>query len=607
MADSQLPTQSTYSGTDPDPMARIGEIVGGRYRLLEFIGQGGMGNVYRGEHTTIRKPVALKLLHPSLANIPELRTRFEREAFAIGRIEHPNCISVTDFGELGDGSLFLAMEYLDGESAADLLDRERPLAAERALLIIRYVLAGLGHAHQVGIVHRDVKPENIFILKGDANFAKILDFGIAKLIGGAEDDNGSSEKLTQGGITFGTPAYLSPEQALGDPSDARSDLYSVAVVLYELLTGVPPFRAPDKIELLAMHANRPPPPLGAGAPLTFFSPPLEAILQKGLAKRPRDRYQTAEEFIEAIDSLGLFPRPSSAADFSTGAMHHLSRTPLPISPQPPVPTIPTIPTTQGHSSTAIWRRKKWPLLAFGAAAAVVVATMLVLLSNRTRTLAEIEQSEPSEVAIEAGAKINQGDTDEAIEMLTKEPSSDTDPSAQASLGHAYASEAKYEKAVAAFAKALLLDENAIRDAEMITDLRLMVDDDGPIYFEALRLLVEYAKDDEAIARMAKLASHKRQSLRSQAFALAELTGHTDEINRVRSALFDLVQLETCEDRRKAVVKLRALGDPRAVGALETARIRRGKRGKKRVNLNRCLSAAARDAAKFLRSKPRSTE
>src|SRR4051812_7600561 len=187
---------------------KLGTVIDGRYRLDALLGKGGMGVVYRAEHVALRRTVAVKLLHPSLAAGSDLRSRFEREAIAIGRIDHPNCVSVTDFGKLADGSLFLVMEHLDGKSLGDLLDAEAPLAPARALRILRNILAGLGHAHAQGIVHRDVKPENVYLVRDaeGGESAKILDFGIAKVIGG---EGGDEVKLTQAGVAFGTPIYMS--------------------------------------------------------------------------------------------------------------------------------------------------------------------------------------------------------------------------------------------------------------------------------------------------------------------------------------------------------------------------------------------------------------
>ncbi|MBT8496383.1 MAG: serine/threonine protein kinase, partial [Deltaproteobacteria bacterium] len=223
-----------------DPEEMVGHVIDERYRLKRFISQGGMGAVFEAEHVTIQKSIAVKILHPSLVQVPELVQRFEREAFAIGRIDHPNCIRVSDFGKLDDGALFLVMEFLDGVSLADRIDDGGPLSTEHALRILRHVVRGLAHVHRAGIVHRDVKPENIVLVDkdDDEDFAKLLDFGIAKLVGEAQrpDDH----QLTQAGIAFGTPNYMSPEQTLGDSVDGRSDLYQATVVLFEMLAGRPP-------------------------------------------------------------------------------------------------------------------------------------------------------------------------------------------------------------------------------------------------------------------------------------------------------------------------------------------------------------------------------
>jgi serine/threonine protein kinase len=294
-----------------DDRGRLGTVIDGRYRLDALLGKGGMGVVYRGEHVAIRRAVAVKLLHPTLAAMPELRSRFEREAIAIGRIDHPNCVDVSDFGKLEDGSLFLVMELLDGRSLGDLMDADAPIAPHRALAILRHVLRGLGHAHAAGIVHRDVKPENVYLVPkdGDPDFAKILDFGIAKVIGGGEIDDGV--KLTQAGVAFGTPIYMSPEQAIGNPLDGRSDLYAASVMAYEMICGRPPFYSDDKLEILSMHTTRPPPPMSdtlaavLGRPAPPVPAAVEQLIARGLAKRPEERYPDAAAYVAAIELLDL--------------------------------------------------------------------------------------------------------------------------------------------------------------------------------------------------------------------------------------------------------------------------------------------------------------
>ena len=278
-------------------------LVDGRYRLDSTLGRGGMGLVYRAHHVGLRRQVAVKILHPSLAASPEVRNRFEREALAVGKIDHPNCVSVYDSGRLPDGSLYLAMELLEGKSLADVLEEEGQLAPGRALHILGHILRGLSHIHQAGLIHRDIKPENIFLVRqgDDMDYAKILDFGIAK--GMTANDLDDGVKLTQAGMAFGTPIYMAPEQALGNPMDGRADLYAAAIMGYEMLAGQPPFYSDDKLEVMSMHTARPVPAMrtrlikgGRAIPSS-----IERLIVKGLTKKPSDRYASADIFLAAVE------------------------------------------------------------------------------------------------------------------------------------------------------------------------------------------------------------------------------------------------------------------------------------------------------------------
>jgi serine/threonine protein kinase/tetratricopeptide (TPR) repeat protein len=302
-------------GTDPaathtpvpaegDGEELIGMVIEGRYRLNATVGRGGMGLVYKAAHVGLRRQVAVKILHPSLAASPDVRNRFEREALAVGKIDHPNCVQVYDSGRLPDGSLYLAMEFLDGKSLADVLEQEGQLAPGRALHILAHILRGLAHVHAAGLIHRDIKPENIFLVRqgDDVDFAKILDFGIAKGMTGSDLDEGV--KLTQAGMAFGTPIYMAPEQALGNPMDGRADLYAAAVMGYEMLTGQPPFYSDDKLEVMSMHTAKPVPPMRqrlikGGRPVPSS---IERLIVKGLTKKPVERYASADMFLAAVDA-----------------------------------------------------------------------------------------------------------------------------------------------------------------------------------------------------------------------------------------------------------------------------------------------------------------
>jgi tRNA A-37 threonylcarbamoyl transferase component Bud32 len=295
---------------------RLGSVLAGRYQLLERLGAGGMGTVYEAEQLTTRRRVAVKMLQPGLHRIEQIRRRFEREAQAASRLDHPHIVAVMDFGIADDG-LFLAMELVRGTSLGDLIDGVR-LPARRALLIARQVLVALAHAHHAGVVHRDLKPDNVMIVDAgpsvaDRDHVKLLDFGIAKILGDVDAEAGAAP-LTQAGVAFGTPEYMSPEQALGEPVDHRADLYAFGVMLFELLAGVRPFEAPDKVALLRLQIGKEPPSLLQAAPDAMSTPLFEELLRKALAKRREDRFQSADELLAAFDraALDFFAPPEGA-------------------------------------------------------------------------------------------------------------------------------------------------------------------------------------------------------------------------------------------------------------------------------------------------------
>jgi eukaryotic-like serine/threonine-protein kinase len=357
--------------------AMLGRVLDGRWKIIDLIGAGGMGAVYRAEHTTIGKSMAVKVLHPRLGTKGDWAKRFEREAQVGGKIGHPNCVAVSDFGTLEDGSFYLVMELLQGESLGDILDREAPLPWRRALHITRHVLRGLGHAHEHGVVHRDIKPDNVFLARhdDDPDFAKILDFGIAKLVG----EGGTT--ITQAGITVGTPAYLSPEQAFGGELDGRSDLYSLSVVLYEMLVGRTPFGDRDMVAMLTAHAVADPPAMAEVAPDAAVPPPVEALVRQGLAKQPGDRFQTATEYVARIDDLlGRVPTTSGvhSAPYPSG-VHSSAQTPLPYTPAPMAAIAP--PLVSGTHPMMLPPRP-WKRTAGYVAGAVLVVGLVAALASR---------------------------------------------------------------------------------------------------------------------------------------------------------------------------------------------------------------------------------
>jgi len=237
----------------------IGSEVDGRYKIVELIGEGGMGKVYLAEHVEIGKRVALKVLHPSYSRMPDLVERFRREARAASKIGHPNIVDVTDSGSTPDGSVYFVMEYLEGVELGSIIEREGALDIARALRITGQICRALSAAHREGIIHRDLKPENIFLITrgGEADVVKVLDFGIAKT---TEAEAARERRLTSPGMAMGTPEYMAPEQAAGRPADARTDIYSLGAIMYEMVTGVPPYQGDNFMEILTKKATQDPPP-----------------------------------------------------------------------------------------------------------------------------------------------------------------------------------------------------------------------------------------------------------------------------------------------------------------------------------------------------------
>ncbi|HVZ36674.1 MAG TPA: serine/threonine-protein kinase [Polyangiaceae bacterium] len=289
----------------PDPFLQR-EILGGEFRILDKIGTGGMGSVYRAAQPAMARTVAIKILHPQLALRKDLISRFRREARAMSQLTHPNTVKVFMYGQLeGDNSLYIVMEHLEGQNLSRIVKREGPLTVPRAIGILIQVCGALQEAHEKGIVHRDLKPENIFLCRqssyggsGINDFPKVLDFGLAKIT--ETEMRPGSIQLTQEGMVFGTPEFMSPEQAQGKILDHRSDIYSLAVILYEALTAKLPFRAQTPMDYLQKHVLEQPISLDARVPNLVFPPGLARVIERALAKQRDLRYASANQFAEAL-------------------------------------------------------------------------------------------------------------------------------------------------------------------------------------------------------------------------------------------------------------------------------------------------------------------
>lgn len=274
----------------------IGRTLDEKYRLDERLGTGGMGTVYRATHLLIDRPVAIKVLNPRYVEDEAAQVRFRREARAAGRLQHANAVTVTDFGTTSDGLVYIVMELLEGRTLRDVLAREAPLDVARAVSIMLQISSAVAAAHNAGVIHRDLKPANIFVVqrKDAPPFIKVLDFGIAKLAAEALEDDDDPQTLTQVGAMIGTPRYMSPEQCDGAHLTPAADVYSLGIILYEMLTGTTPFNGTSPLAIAIKHSSQPP-----RSPREFVATipnALEEVVLHALEKKAEDRPKDAEAF-----------------------------------------------------------------------------------------------------------------------------------------------------------------------------------------------------------------------------------------------------------------------------------------------------------------------
>ena len=319
---------------EPEDDPLIGRVIAGKFVIERLLGAGAMGAVYRAQQTALERAVAIKVMHGGFAADATYAARFRLEAKAASRLDHPNLIRVLDSGQEADGLLYIAMEYLDCRDLFQVLEADWPLTHERIVDLLSQTLSGLAEAHEAGVFHRDLKPENVFVVRrkgdegGSVELVKVGDFGIAKVVEPAGDGDaamrGQGRKLTTAGLVVGTPEYMSPEQARGESFDARSDLYAIGVILYQLLTHRLPFPGKTSIEVVWKAMQEEPARLDADGPTA--APGLDAVCEKAIRKRPEDRFQSAREMRAALRAA-----PKVATSRAVGAdaapLGRLSQTP----------------------------------------------------------------------------------------------------------------------------------------------------------------------------------------------------------------------------------------------------------------------------------------
>jgi eukaryotic-like serine/threonine-protein kinase len=569
-----VPVDATQNA---DPL--VGRLIAERYRVLAPVGRGGMGAVYRVEHVMLKKELALKFLHPELGRLDEVSRRFEREAEAAAKLDHPNIVQVTDFGRTADGMLFLVMELLHGRSLTAAIRPEgvgTPLPFERALHIERQILRALEHAHSVGIVHRDLKPDNVMLITrdGEHDLVKLLDFGIAKIQLPEGTPPPSGEALTQAGMVFGTPEYLSPEQAMGEEADRRADLYSAGIVLYEMLTGRRPFQSESKVAVVSMHLTQKAMPVTQAAPHAEIPHWIESVVERAMAKKRDERFASAQEFLQALDG-------SSQSTVDSQQLR------LPVSPSP----IGSALSTVNRRLSTVWqfltRRAReagvpWPRAFVGAGLALLLALIsLVVVARRT------DGPRPAPPALaESLARVEgmlaRGELEEARaalqQLLSAHPKT---ARVHYLLGNLDYAQGDRDRALVDYRQAIVLDSGYKNDPVLRGNVRAMLDrrvegaaavallDD--IGKPALQELIACAKTcrDERTRRRAAEAAVR---IGGPALLAEEAKPATDE----KQEALDRLRLgRNCRERKAAALELIATGDKRYVEALRQARDRRG--------------------------------
>jgi serine/threonine-protein kinase len=614
--DAHAPTLARVPAAESaDPM--VGQVIAERYRVLERIGRGGMGAVYAVEHLTTRRRCAIKTLLPGLGRVHEIARRFEREARAASLLDHPNIISVTDFGTLDDGALFLVMEYVRGRPLGDLIDGGG-VSPAHALAITRQVLGALGHAHAHGVIHRDLKPDNIMVEDTeDGPQVKLLDFGIAKLIGESE----GADKLTQAGVAFGTPDYMAPEQALGEPVDGRADLYAMGVILFELLARRKPFVNADKMAVLRMQVAVEPPSLAAASESPFPAR-IEEVVARALEKRRDDRFPAAADFIAALDGAAeeLFGGASVA---TSPAAEPVSAPPAPAAEPvsaPPAPAraqvSPTVALLSAGTLADFARARPFllRLAVVGVPLLTLVIVLIVLAAQGAggggdgEKVAPPAKSKVTPLAQQATSRLAGGDAEGAVAMLEAEldGAGAKDARAHLVLGHARAELGRDIEALAAYERAVELDPGLAGDETMRRNASAMLGRKSTtVTLAAIAFLADRVAGEIKPVVVEAASSHRHKETRARARATAEKRGWMDAVDRVESYGLDLTQGASCAERARAVPKLRETNDKRAISPLKKARGRRGGGvlgfGSSRVN--GCLEKEAKEAIDYLEKLP----
>ena len=557
-----------------------------RYEVLRRIGEGAMGAVYEVRHRGLGRRLAMKVIHGELAQVPEFTARFAQEARACSVLNHPNCIQVSDFGRASTGQLFLVMEFVSGRPLNELL-RFEPLPMAMALEICRQVLSGLAHAHALGIVHRDIKLDNVMLLDGDKErpLCKILDFGVAKV------PMQSGGRLTQAGVIFGTPEYMAPEQVMTTQVDERADLYAVGVLLWCMLVGRAPLEAEGHVELLNLKLTMPAPRLGTAYP-GRFPDALSGFLAKALEREPSARFSSAGQMLDALDVLDLVPGRSLSREVRSPAWRAAKK-----AATWPFGYLRRALRWAGshlqawyHCDDDLTHMPSWSLRmrllrstrrghGIVLAALVLSGALALLLGRGARPSDSIGWSAEFSTSLEKRLLqvrlfLAKGACREAAidlkNLLQHQPRL---VPAHYLLGAAELCRGHYQLAFRAYSLAIEHQPSYRSDARIVEDTEAALKPGVP---PAARLAALAFADEQLGTKGLKIlleaaASHPDGALRAAAIARVKRRGIGPNIDWVKSLSLDLDQASSCRARAALAERLRKLADRRALPALRRAR------------------------------------
>lgn len=609
-----------------DPL--IGTQIDGRYEVVRCVGQGGMGTVYEVQHLRLKKRFAMKVMRRDLTELPDFTARFEREAMSTSKQKHPNCVAVTDFGHAETGELYLVMEYLEGRPLTELMGR--PMPVSKTLDVVRQILLALQHAHSTGIVHRDVKSDNVMLVDGADKgwLVKVLDFGLAVPAPARADEH----RITETQLVCGTPTYMAPEQAAQTGVDERSDLYAVGVILWYLLTGRPPFSADNPVDLLKRKMTQSAPRLNRVAP-GVFSKSLQRAVATALQRRPEDRFASAEAFLEALTAVQHEPGGGLATAPHSAVVRHIQRMARPWvqaygdwyrcveGKQEP---------RWGSRLSALFTSAGGRFLLVTAAVGFLttIAGALVLaltlsgdggasaMANPNRMLSGGVGAPAEGSAVSAEKPLDLARRATLIRLLiSKGACREAALDAEALLrdrpalalgydllGGAQMCRGRVGPALDAYRRAVALDPRYKRDSGIIEDVGALL---------SIRSTRDQAVDflvrelgTAGLAPLLDATTSLDRHLRHSAVEAVSRLGSRSQIDWVTVSHLDLEQLKSCKERAEAVNHLRESGDRRALQVLleaRDARIGKG-RGRRRRYKHACVRAQIKEAISRLEKK-----